>query len=181
MVSFTDGAQWPSEKPRLQPVHLTLTIAHDITHTAETDDLTHSIDYSSVCKTLVDVCSNQNYSCLESLRDQVLQETFHRHPEIQDVTVQITRSRALLHPASTQLVVSKSRQDVADLECLTIQDLECRAIVGINACEREEAQLVAFNLTLQRSPISAVPFGFRGLSQQIISVSFRISRSGSAS
>lgn len=171
MVSFTDGAQWPSEKPRLQPVHLTLTIAHDITKTAETDDLSHSIDYSSICKTLVDVCSNQNYLCLESLRDHILLETFHRHPEIQDVTIQITRSRALLHPASTQLVVTKTREDVGDHEYLTIQDLECRAIVGINQCEREEGQLVAFQLTLQRSPISTVPFSFRSLAQQIISVS----------
>lgn len=118
----------------------------------------------------MNVSGDGSYSSIESLRDRILSETFHRHADVQHVCIEITRPRALLHPASTQLIVSRSRESVGDYERLSINDLECRAIVGINPCEREEAQLVTFGVMLQRSPVSSTPFDFRTLSQRIYSV-----------
>ena len=49
-AAFTDGAQWPVSAPnkaKLQPIEVTVSLAHSISVAAAGDDLQHSINYSS--------------------------------------------------------------------------------------------------------------------------------------
>ena len=171
MASFSDGAQWPSDNPKLQPVSVTLGIAYDISQTAATDDLLHSIDYSAVCKTLTASCTSRTFPSLESLCDATLEAVLQRHSQVQELKLEITRSRALLHPATTSIRVSRSReQDRHTFEELLLSNLEYRTIVGINDCEREDTQLVRFDITLGR-PVQREPyFAFRELERQVFTV-----------
>lgn len=172
MASFSDGAQWPSDNAKLQPVHITLDIVHDISHTASTDDLTHSIDYSAISKTLTKSCGSTTFTSLESLCDSILESTFQLHDQVQEVAIRITRSRALLHPATTGIRASRTRgQSQHSSEEFILSGLEYRAIVGINDCEREDTQVVRFDLELSRPIQRSTVFRFRELERQLHSVS----------
>ncbi|THH28638.1 hypothetical protein EUX98_g5554 [Antrodiella citrinella] len=67
MAFFSDGAQWLSDTAKLQPVQITLDIAYDVSGAAAADDLTQSINYSDVCKTLTSTATSQTFASLEDL------------------------------------------------------------------------------------------------------------------
>ncbi|CAL1709950.1 unnamed protein product [Somion occarium] len=170
MVAFTDGAQWEATSPKVQPVQITLDISHDISRTAETDDLVYSIDYSSICKTIVASCAGEHFSSLESLHDYIRDECFKAHQEIQQLGLCILRPRGLLYPAITAIQTTATRTGSSSHspdERLYVSNLEIRTIVGINECEREEAQLVRFDLTFHRSSHRRYAFPFRNTERRI--------------
>ncbi|KAI0787017.1 Dihydropteroate synthase-like protein [Abortiporus biennis] len=178
IASFNDGAQWPSSnnKSKSQPLNITLTIVHDITKTAETDDLVHSIDYSSICKTLVETSSSRDFNSIECLTDYLLDQVLSKHQDVEEISISVTRTRALLHPAATRIRTSRRRPATTqqligqdNLEEIGIIDLECRTIVGINPCEREESQIVTFDILLIRKSYRTVLFNFRALANKIYS------------
>ncbi|KAH8102201.1 Dihydropteroate synthase [Cristinia sonorae] len=168
MVSFTDGAQWPSDNPKPQPVNITLDIVYDISRAAATDNLVFSIDYSAICKTLTAVSTSDTFRSLESLCDTVLSATFDKHDQVTELAVHVSRSRGLLHPAATEIRASRKRSQTRHAyEEISLSNLEYRTIVGINDCEREDTQLVRFDVKLQRTARRDIPFAFRDLERRI--------------
>lgn len=171
MASFSDGAQWPSENAKLQPVQITLEIVYDVSRAAATDDLVHSINYSEICKTLTAIAASKTFMSLESLCDRLLAVVFEAHDQVQDITAHVVRTRALLHPATTGIRASRTReQELHTSEHLLLSNLEYRTIIGINDCEREDTQLVKFDVSLHRTVQRDAPFYFRDLERQIYSV-----------
>lgn len=152
----------------MQPVHITLDVMHDITRTAETDDLNYSINYSSICKTIAKSCEARTFDSLESLHDHIRDRCFQEHGDIHDIRLDIERTRGLLHPATTAIRASADRRkEVLSEEQLFISNLEIRTIIGINQCEREEIQLVRFDLISHRSARPNSVFPFRNLERRI--------------
>lgn len=169
MVPFTDGAQWPATEPKVQPVRVSLTIPHDLRPTAETDDLTHSIDYSAVLSLLVNNCSTPVDS-LEDLADRIFNLVFTAYPEIQDIHVHIVRPKSLLHAESTGVDIRRSRKSGVLSERVFIENLECQLIVGINACEREEKQRVRLNISIDGDVGRKAPFPFKDVANHVFEV-----------
>ncbi|KAK7676103.1 hypothetical protein QCA50_020943 [Cerrena zonata] len=168
MASFTDGAQWESPSAKVQPVNITLEIKHDITRTAETDDLTHSINYSSVSKTISTSCQVTDFDSLESLFDYARDRTFEEHDDVHHIHLEIQRPRGLLYPATTAIRAEARRSaNTPSAEQLSISNLEIRTIIGINDCEREETQLVRFDLIFHRRTRPTSVFPFRNLERSI--------------
>ena len=172
MVSFTDGAQWESSSAKLQPVNITLDILHDTSRAAETDDLNYSINYSSICKTIVKSCESRSFDSVESLHDHVRDQCFQEHDDIHEIRLDIQRTRGLLHPATTAIKASAKRGETSSAEELLLSNLEVRTIVGINQCEREETQLVRFDILVHRQSLRSSPFPFRTLERRLRDVRF---------
>ncbi|GJE93377.1 Dihydropteroate synthase [Phanerochaete sordida] len=173
LASFTDGAQWPSDPPKakLQPIELTVAIAHSIAAAALTDDLDHSINYSTVCKTAIAAGQSRAFASSEDCVNHVIAACFDSHKEVQTLTVTLRRPKALLQPAFTELTCSRRRGSSSSTEELAIRNLEAQPIVGINDCEREQAQLVRFDVQVQRTSQnfhSETPFPFRDVALNVI-------------
>lgn len=172
MVAFSDGAQWPSEKPKVQPVYFTITIPHDVSQSAEKDDLRFSINYSTICRTITQACENTVFASTEFLCDAVLERCFEAHDVIGGIELLVCRPRALLHPASTSVRVSRSRNQVRPPPLqFTLSNLEVRTIVGVNTCEREERQLVRADVTFFLNNHLPSAFDFRAVSRDLSEVS----------
>ncbi|EMD36886.1 hypothetical protein CERSUDRAFT_114805 [Gelatoporia subvermispora B] len=167
-VPLHDGAQWPATKPAAQPVQVSLTLAHDVRHTAETDDIAHSINYSSVLKGVVQSCENKSFSSTEALRDHILEAVFTQCPAMPDLSVKINRPKALLHAQSAGIEARrKASQGDPSSDVFYIRSLDCPAIIGINPCEREERQRVCFDISLTGRRRSEPPFDFRSLARKV--------------
>lgn len=103
----------------------------------------------------------------------MLNACFENHAEVQSLTVSLTRPKALLQPASIELSSSRSRGATESLELLFIYNLATFPIVGINACEREQTQLVRFDISMQRSThgySADAVFPFRELALNLVNV-----------
>ncbi|GBE83404.1 Folic acid synthesis protein [Sparassis crispa] len=125
-------------------------MAHDLHQAAENDDLSHSIDYSSVLSSLASSCAAPS-SSLEVLSERICDTCFTSYPELGELYVSISRPKALLHARATRIVSEwrRSHHDPVH-EKFFIEELDCQAIVGVNPCEREEKQRVRFNIMLDR-------------------------------
>ena len=175
LASFTDGAQWPSSppKPKLQPIQVTLSINHSIASTALMDDLDHSINYSTVCKTAIAVAQSRDFSCSEDCVNNIIDACFQEHGEIHTMSVTLTRPKALLQPASVLFSSTRRRGITESIEELAIHGLECYPIVGVNECEREQTQLVRFDISMQRRTNgydAELVFPFRELALKLVNV-----------
>ncbi|KAI0074324.1 Dihydropteroate synthase [Panus rudis PR-1116 ss-1] len=170
MVAFTDGAQWESDKPKLQPVHVTVEVVHDITRTADTDDLQYSLDYSELCKSITAACEGQAFASLESLLDHISERSLQSNGALQKFSLSVVRLRGLLHPVITSIETTRVRPFTnleATSEILSIHNLEVRTIVGINKCEREETQLVRFDVRFARPHTRDTRLPFRDLERRL--------------
>ncbi|OBZ76322.1 Folic acid synthesis protein fol1 [Grifola frondosa] len=168
-VSFTDGSRWPSNQPAVQPVVITLAIAHDLRQTAQTDDLSHSINYSGIVSSIRKAIDGTSFPSVEALADLVCESCLTLHSHIQDIFVRISRPKALLYACAAGIELSRHRIGKAPPEeTFFIEGLECHAIVGVNPCEREERQRVRFNIWLTRGTSRKSPFDFRNLTRKIV-------------
>lgn len=146
--SFLGGAQWAaSQKPKSQPAYVTLSIEHSIAGAAATDDLTLTINYSTVSKTIVEVAKERPFASSEDFLHHALERCFAEHAQVHVITIEIARPKALLQPASTTVVAHGIRGTPYRLQKYSITQLESSPIVGVNDCEREQAQLVRFDVS----------------------------------
>ncbi|KAH9947750.1 Dihydropteroate synthase [Amylocystis lapponica] len=168
MIPFSAGAPWPTKEPAIQPVSISLTMLHDLRETAQSDDVSHSIDYSEVLTTLA-TFSSQAYSSLETLSDRIFGCCFAHHPALTKMCLKISLPKALLHARTAGIESERARAAThPEREKLFIEDLECSTIVGVNPCEREEKQHVCFNISLSRATRRDIPFDFRGIAHQVL-------------
>lgn len=176
MPSFTDGAQWAASPPRpkLQPAYVTLEIWHSVSQAAATDGLDHTINYSTVCKTVIEASTVRPFSAAEDFVQYALDKCYADHPQVHSLTLRLGRPKALLQPACSEITVSSDRGSAASIESYRISNLECFPIVGVNDCERLQTQLVRFDLSLtthERSLQISSPFPTRQVAEKIITVS----------
>ena len=150
-----------------------MAINHSIASAALTDELEYSINYSTVCKTAIAAVNSRDFASTEDCVHHIIDSCFRDHQDVHSLTVTLTRPKALLQPASVQLSSSRKRGITGSLEQLSIHSLETYPIVGINACEREQTQLVRFDVSMQRSTNgydSGTPFPFRDLALRLVKV-----------
>lgn len=169
IVKFKDGTQWST--PSLQPVKLSLSIAHDIRTSGELDDLGHTLDYASIVDTLTESNNGGTFSSLEVLTDSIFKQCFEAYPLIQSLSIKATKPKALLLGKSVSIHVSRSRSSPSNAqESFSLEDIEFPILIGVNPEERVTRQMIRMNLTLFGRASSA-PVDYRSLANQIHEVS----------
>ena len=168
-AKFKDGTQWSI--PSLQPVKLSLSITCDTRASGELDDLSHTLNYFSVVNTIAGSNDRSTYSSLEALTDSVFDQCFKTYPQIQSLSVKVTKPKALLRGKSVSLYVSRSRNSPSDgQESFSLEDIEFPVLIGVDPEERSTKQMIRMNLTLF-GRASSVPVDYRLLANQIYEVS----------
>ncbi|KAH0831383.1 Dihydropteroate synthase-like protein [Lanmaoa asiatica] len=147
-----------------QATLLSLTIAHDISRTARSDDLTYSINYAAVYATLVETLPKIHYTSLDVLVDHVFETLFRSHPDIHEACVIATLRDTL--PRFTIEMTRRRDQTLTDACKFALIGLGFSAIIGVNPRERIEKQTVLFDITVQRTGLQE-QFPFFGLTTSI--------------
>ena len=175
-ASFTDGAQWPPSapnKPKLQPIFVTIALSHSIAAAAATDNLEHSINYSTVSNLAIDACQSRAFTSTEDLVDELHKRCAAAFPGVPRFEVTVTRPKGLLQPGSVEVTSVRSRNAANFEETLAILGMECIPIIGINDCERVQRQSVRFDVHVRRTAptsSSGPGFAFRDLYLGILNV-----------
>lgn len=146
---------------------LSVIIAHDISRTARSDDLTYSINYAAVHATLVETLPKTHYTSLDVLVDHVFETLFRSHPDVHEAGVVAT-----LRDTSPRFAIETTRrrdQTSTGPSQFAFIGLDFSAIIGVNPQERIEKQPVSFDITIRRQHRTNVPeqFPFFGLSTSI--------------
>ncbi|KAF5365178.1 hypothetical protein D9758_005363 [Tetrapyrgos nigripes] len=161
--SLGGGSRWPPKNPALQPkpqpILVTLTVPHDIQSTARTDELEHSINYSTLASTIRDKVDDERKS-FQSLEDltgfifDLLLDVNADTPRLSGARVKVTQVKPPLHckSVSVEAEATSSGNSSWVLSSTgtihTIEDLECDLIVGVNSAERLEKQIVRINIAI---------------------------------
>jgi dihydroneopterin aldolase len=140
---------------------VSISVSHDLRRAAESDDISKSINYGSLSKRVLasvvhsdpSMGSSQScqqpafFSCIERLVDHVFATCFDAFPEIQRVALDVVKPRALTY-ADAVRVRSERARDGSRLtpDLFSIERLSCNVIIGLNRCEREDKQLVCFDV-----------------------------------
>lgn len=182
LAHVADGAQWPSKTsaPVRQPVRVSIHIPYDLRAAAERDDITKSINYGSLSKRILasveDHDAGGSFRSLEHLADHIFATCFGAFPEIQHMTIDVVKPRALPY-ADGICVLSSRARDGSRLspDRFAIQRLSCNVVVGLNPCEREDKQLVCFDVDISTHTSKTLEpenaFDFRLLARDIRQVS----------
>lgn len=195
-------------------MRVSVSVPYDVRPAAEADDISKSINYGSLSKCIlasvveveVEGQGQQNepaappprlqFRSLEQLSDRIFARCFDAFPEILRATLDVVKPRALPYADGVRVLSSRARDDdcrLASERRFSIQRLACNVLVGLNPCEREDKQLVCFDVDLSTRRPSAPPsqnrsrtlelpddeddaFDFRGLARDIRQVRARSPR-----
>jgi dihydroneopterin aldolase/2-amino-4-hydroxy-6-hydroxymethyldihydropteridine diphosphokinase/dihydropteroate synthase len=184
LAHIADGAQWPSptSAPVRQPVQVSVHIPYDLRAAAERDDITKSINYGSLSKRVLASVEGPpdadagSFSSLEQLVDHIFATCFGAFPEIQHMTLDVVKPRALPYADGIRVLSSRARDGSRHSpDRFAIQRLSCNAVVGLNPCEREDKQLVCFDVDISTHTFKTLEpenaFDFRLLARDIRQVS----------
>ncbi|KAJ7640808.1 Dihydropteroate synthase-like protein [Mycena polygramma] len=160
-VPLLTGAIWPKPtgQAALQPVLVSLSIPHDISSTAATDDLSQTLNYSLLCSLLRDSLNDKTppLESLEALTARIFDALFLRSgsdPVVHEARLKVIQSRAPLNCKAVGVECTATRSSesswTADYINHFCQDLECSTIIGVNSCESEEKQSVRINVSIER-------------------------------
>ncbi|KAI0752672.1 Dihydropteroate synthase [Daedaleopsis nitida] len=167
-VSFSDGSRWPSTAAQPQPVVLTFSFVHDVTNAAATDDLTYSVNYSTLASGMRTIVEAEVFPSLEAFADRVYQVYAAQYTDVPSFTVTISRMKTLLYGAAFGLEITKQvTQPRPAEETFFFRNIIGHAIIGIHAHERQRKQRVRVNLSIKRKFSRQTPFNFRILEQRI--------------
>ncbi|KAJ3761440.1 Dihydropteroate synthase [Lentinula raphanica] len=173
-VLLHPGSRWPPKgsKPTAQPVHISLAIPHDISGAAKFDDLSQSINYSTLASTLRTCLEGSNNSteqpAFESLEhilfrcfDLLLLPSSTSSPRLPSAQIKIVQLQPPLHCKTLAVEAEATRVPGGASWSLTqfrhiVNNLECQPIVGVNPAERLERQTVRINITIDTPTPDAV-------------------------
>ncbi|KAI0301294.1 Dihydropteroate synthase-like protein [Russula brevipes] len=170
LAHVADGAQWPSptSTPVRQPVRVSIDVPHDLRCAASRDDISKSINYGTLSKRVLASVDAEHPSAppptfrsLEQLADHIFRACFGAFPE----------PRALPYADAVRVRSSRTRDGdgawstVPDR--LSIERLACNLVVGLNPCEREDRQLVCFDVDISTALEPESAFDFRRLAKDI--------------
>lgn len=151
-----------------QPVRVSVSVPYDLRAAAEGDDILKSINYGSLSKRVLASVerddhhpsgspgsSTRTFRSLEHLSDHIFATCFDAFPEIRHMTLDVVKCRALPYADGIRVLSSRAR-DGSRLapDRFAIQQLSCNVIVGLNQCEREDEQLVCFDVDISTSTSS---------------------------
>ena len=169
-----------------QPVRVSVSIPYDLHAAAEGDDILKSINYGSLSKRILASVEKDDpsgstcaFRSLEHLSDHIFGTCFDVFPEIQCMTLDVVKPRALPYADGIRVLSSRAR-DGSRLapDRFAIQQLSCNVIVGLNRCEREDKQLVCFDVDISTSksttPEPENALDFRLLARGIRQVSLHV-------
>jgi len=141
---------------------VSISVPHDLRRAAESDDISKSINYGSLSKrvlaSVVDSdpststsqsqsCQPSFFRCIERLVDHVFATCFDAFPEIQRVALDVVKPRALTYADAVRVRSERARNGSRLApDRFSIERLSCNVIVGLNRCEREDKQLVCFDV-----------------------------------
>ena len=155
IVFLLSGAQWVKSTPVEQPVLVTVSIFYDVSLAARTDDLTLSLDYSLVTKSIRRAIGNKSFNDLRDLSRQVtntLGSTLVDVIEGLEVYVKVIQVKPPLHAKAVGIehhaIFGLDRSWTPRQVTHFVEDLVCPAIIGVNAAERVEKQDVVVKLSI---------------------------------
>ncbi|KAF7329881.1 Folic acid synthesis protein [Mycena kentingensis (nom. inval.)] len=175
-VPLSTGAVWPKPpgQAALQPLLVSLAVPFDVSTAAATDDLVHTINYSRLCSLLRDGFNERTSPIenLETLASQMLDLLFSSNDiALNAVYLKIVQSRAPLNCKAIGVEATARRSQpalwVVDSMKHFCENLECATIVGVNACEREERQLVRVNVSIEWDGCGLQRIDFRGWTRRL--------------
>ncbi|KAJ6591116.1 Dihydropteroate synthase [Mycena vulgaris] len=163
-VALLTGAVWPKPPGQavLQPVLVSLAIPHNISSTASTDNLAHTVNYSLLCSLLRDSLNDKTppLETLETLCARIFDILLRSDsdasilPSLTEAHLRIVQSRAPLNCKAVGVeaiaTTSSGPPWSAGYVKHFCEDLQCSTIIGVNACEREERQNVRVNISIER-------------------------------
>lgn len=180
IVPLSTGAHWPEPgELTWQPVLVSFSIPHDVSQTASTDDLSYSINYSTISSLLQDSLSQSSdlFVTSETLASKIFDLLLESDPPlVEEAHLKIVQSKPPLHCRAVGLEArgfSPKTVGGRRIDRHFLQDIECHTIVGINPCEREEKQVVRLNVSIEhRDGISDFSswFDFRSLTRRLCEV-----------
>ena len=128
-------------------------ILHDLQAAAECDVIAKLINYGSLSKrVLVSIEDSLHTFCsLEQLADHIFNMGFGAFAEIQHVTIDGAKPSVLPY-GNAICVISSQAHDRSrlSLDRFAIWQLSCNNVIGLNPCEREDKQLVCFNVVMTK-------------------------------
>ncbi|CAJ0827217.1 6250_t:CDS:2 [Entrophospora sp. SA101] len=178
------------ERVKRQPVTINAVIRINVSQAGETDHLSHTVNYGSVCKTITQHAEESTYKSLEALADGLAKICIKEY-KVPQITIRVEKPRALLHATSAGVEITRTKEDYGPIEkdpdalpasinnhhdIIFVKDLKVSTIIGVNPWEREEKQIVILNLTTYPSfPVSALqkdhvtkPHNYRTIVRTII-------------
>ena len=180
-VSLEVGARWA--KPAVsveQPISVSLSIFHDVSSAGRTDDLSFSLNYSSIAKCIRKRIAARSFSHLQDVSCQVsgaLTDALDgRCLDGLRVGVRVLQIKSPLHTKSVgieHLATFRADRLWAPSHVIHfIEGLSCDAIVGIHPHERVEKQDVVVNLAIESKAYGLVgdPVDFRLIIKTIYDV-----------
>ncbi|RPD61724.1 Dihydropteroate synthase [Lentinus tigrinus ALCF2SS1-7] len=167
-VSFSDGSRWPSSTPQAQPVVLSFSFAHDVSQAAATDDLAHSVNYSTLASGMGAIVAAETFPSLEAFVDRVCDVYAAQYPAIRLFTVRTSRTKTLLYGAAYGLEITKLKsQTQPEEETFFFKEIVGHAIIGIHPHERQRKQRIRVDVSITRAFSRGGPLDFRTLEQRI--------------
>ena len=172
LARIADGAQWPSATlaPVRQPVRVSVSIPYDLRPAAAGDDISKSINYGSLSKQILASVEDPSseFGSLEHFLDHIFLTCFGAFPGIQEMTIDVVKSRALPYAEGVRILSSRARNGSRLApDHLLIQQLSCNLIVGLNPCEREDKQVVCFDVDISAPRELDSGFDLRRLAKEI--------------
>ncbi len=178
LAHVADGAQWPSptSTPVRQPVRVSISVPYDLRPAAASDDISQSINYGALSKrVLASVVEDEEDSAstsstpttsarqcqfrsLERLADHIFATCFAAFPEIGRVSLDVVKPRALPYADAVRVRSERARDGCSRRlapERFEIVRLACNVVVGLNPCEREDKQLVYFDVDVSTRPLTS--------------------------
>ncbi|TRM66886.1 hypothetical protein BD626DRAFT_165909 [Schizophyllum amplum] len=177
-VSLHSGSRWPPKqphKPTPQPILVSVSIPTDVVPAAINDDLTKSINYSLIASSLrASIKSDSTFNSLEDVLghvlDTILAPQSALRPCVSQLYVKIAQTKPPLHCASVGIEAVATAGEPGAWKIgrrqYFVRDLEVDAIIGVNACEREEKQIVRLNALVDAGDVSGT-VDFRTLTRRL--------------
>lgn len=141
--------RWKKSRP--QPLVLSISFQADLSTAGAQDDLTGSVNYGTLAKTIRnEIHSDESriFPGLEALAEEVSRVALSFAPESAEVTVSITAPKFLLHDAVSKLDIIRCAPPLAQRKGLKwcINHWKFYIIIGMNPEERKERQLLFSDL-----------------------------------
>jgi len=156
-------------------VRVSVSIPYDLRPAAAGDDISKSINYGALSKQILASLEDPSseFGSFEQFLDHVFSTCFSAFSEIREMTVDVVKPRALPYAEGIRILSSRAR-DGSRLAAdhLSIERLSCNLVVGLNPCEREDKQLVYFDVDISASHERESGFDFRRMAKEIRQVRF---------
>ncbi|KAF8964785.1 Dihydropteroate synthase-like protein [Flammula alnicola] len=158
-VSLKTGAQWQSEgsEPTEQPISISIFIYHNVSRTANADDLSYSINYSDIAKEIRASVISTPFICLQDLSRHIC-NAIHEFSSLVnllgglEIRIRVAQLKAPLHckTVAVEHLAKFSSDGSWSAHEIThiVEDLTCPTIVGVGSAERLEKQDVVVNLSI---------------------------------